>query len=480
MRPSMLNKPHHTRAYLLPRFVILVIGTLITLTLFQLTRNQEQKQALALLQSEADIVANRLADRLNDRSLALTAIGSLTDINKQFSQQQFHQWAIPFLNYYPDIHRIEWAPALTYEELMALPDAPDIQMVVDNSNVEDVTANTEVLPILHVVPEAGQSSKLNLNSVPYWRDALTQAREQKQIVALANAHPVQANEDKEVQLFQPVFAEDQRFLGFIGLSLSLSRFIEGGGALSRLPGVGYRFYDLDQQTKAPLYETGADDAFDSHKLPLFQAKYPVADRTWLVQVHPSHRFVNSQRTVTPVLLAFMGLTITLLVYIGYHLNVLRRRQLQKQLEEHQRKLDINEKALANKAVEKGVLSRALHDSERRARDIISLVRDYTWEIDPDGRFTFLSPQAADIKGFAPQDLLDQSIFSLLANESDGEHLRQLLTQCRKHPKAVDAELAFKDENGNIHHEHIRLLAHIDSLGACLGYRGIGYRLSKDH
>jgi diguanylate cyclase (GGDEF)-like protein/PAS domain S-box-containing protein len=52
--------------------------------------------------------------------------------------------------------------------------------------------------------------------------------------------------------------------------------------------------------------------------------------------------------------------------------------------------------------------RQLRDSERRFRDFAEAAGEYVWEIDRDGRFTYLSRRVEQVTGYAPEDLLGRS------------------------------------------------------------------------
>ncbi|MCP5163260.1 MAG: PAS domain S-box protein [Hahellaceae bacterium] len=186
-------------------------------------------------------------------------------------------------------------------------------------------------------------------------------------------------------------------------------------------------------------------------------------------------FYRDNPSALGVSLAVLGSILTLagVVLIRFQCSVTH--QHQDQLASLHSSLDLNQRALQNKEIEKAVLSRALNDSELRTRDLIQLGRDYVWETDTDYQFTYVSPQAESIRGAARQTLIQSSLFE----DSPAEHsevIMQTLRDSLKQRKPVSFELVRQTSQGTILREQIHAIALIDSVGSWLGFRGIAYRL----
>ncbi|HSV90021.1 MAG TPA: PAS domain S-box protein, partial [Nitrospiraceae bacterium] len=59
---------------------------------------------------------------------------------------------------------------------------------------------------------------------------------------------------------------------------------------------------------------------------------------------------------------------------------------------------------------------ALQQCEQRFRDLVETTRDWIWEIDEHGAFTYCSPRLFDILGYQPEDVLGKTPFDLMPKE----------------------------------------------------------------
>jgi PAS domain S-box-containing protein len=55
----------------------------------------------------------------------------------------------------------------------------------------------------------------------------------------------------------------------------------------------------------------------------------------------------------------------------------------------------------------------LKDNESKFRNLVETTPDMIWEIDKDGRFTYISPQSTDILGYTPEELVNKNMFTLV-------------------------------------------------------------------
>lgn len=59
---------------------------------------------------------------------------------------------------------------------------------------------------------------------------------------------------------------------------------------------------------------------------------------------------------------------------------------------------------------------ALISSERNYRSLVEEINDAIWDLDDDGRFTYVSPRTTVILGFQPAELIDKPIYQILDEE----------------------------------------------------------------
>ena len=64
-----------------------------------------------------------------------------------------------------------------------------------------------------------------------------------------------------------------------------------------------------------------------------------------------------------------------------------------------------------------MVEKSLQASESKFRNLVETTPDMIWEIDKDGRFTYISPQSTDILGYTPEELNKKNMFSLIDPEA---------------------------------------------------------------
>lgn len=59
------------------------------------------------------------------------------------------------------------------------------------------------------------------------------------------------------------------------------------------------------------------------------------------------------------------------------------------------------------------VEQALRESEARFRGLVESTSDWIWEVDPQGRYTYVSPQVGHVLGYAPEGLIGKRPFDLM-------------------------------------------------------------------
>jgi diguanylate cyclase (GGDEF)-like protein/PAS domain S-box-containing protein len=116
--------------------------------------------------------------------------------------------------------------------------------------------------------------------------------------------------------------------------------------------------------------------------------------------------------------------------------------------------------------------RALRASEERFRSIAEATQEWIWEIDSAGLYTFCSPAAEAILGYAPQRLIGTSCLDIACAASQqtiGELLRRGIAEKRGWRDLV---LHLKHAEGGVRWLDSNALPLFDCFGAVVGYRGV--------
>ncbi len=124
------------------------------------------------------------------------------------------------------------------------------------------------------------------------------------------------------------------------------------------------------------------------------------------------------------------------------------------------------------------IERQLRESEQRLRDMLETSTDWIWEIDTDGRYTFVSERVKDTLGYTPEELEGTSPFSLMP-EDEARRMRNLFAE-----KAAAGEPIVDVENRNVtrNGEEAIMLTNavpiMDDDGSLVGYRGTDKDITK--
>jgi PAS domain S-box-containing protein len=127
--------------------------------------------------------------------------------------------------------------------------------------------------------------------------------------------------------------------------------------------------------------------------------------------------------------------------------------------------------LAN-ALERKRSKEALLQSEERFRGLVESTSDWVWEVDPDGRYTYSSPNVKDLLGYEVEEVLGKTPFDLMPPE-EAVRARVIIQSL-----VVRREPLVREENVNLHKDGRRVVLETSGVpvfrpdGSLRGYRGI--------
>jgi PAS domain S-box-containing protein len=115
---------------------------------------------------------------------------------------------------------------------------------------------------------------------------------------------------------------------------------------------------------------------------------------------------------------------------------------------------------------------SLRASEARFRDLALTLGDWIWEVDHEGRYTYVSDSVETMLGYPPHSLLGRSAFEIMPPD-EAVRLRALFEASKVRPVPVhDLENRCLHQNGS---ERVLLTNCVpilcDKTGDLLGYRG---------
>lgn len=129
-------------------------------------------------------------------------------------------------------------------------------------------------------------------------------------------------------------------------------------------------------------------------------------------------------------------------------------------------------ALQAELTERRRVEQVLRYSEERYRGLVETAFGWVWELDAQGRYTFVSPQVRHILGYTPEELLGRTPFDLM-DDLEARRVGDLFVGIAESKKPFSAM-----ENTNRHKDgHLVVLETsgmpvLDPNGNLLGYRGM--------
>ena len=115
---------------------------------------------------------------------------------------------------------------------------------------------------------------------------------------------------------------------------------------------------------------------------------------------------------------------------------------------------------------------ALLESEGRFRALVESTNDWIWEVDAQGRYTYVSPRVESLLGYQPDELLGKSPFDLMPPteaQRVGALFKELIDQRKP---LVDLENTNLCKDGRLKTLETSALPFFDECGEFAGYRGI--------
>lgn len=118
------------------------------------------------------------------------------------------------------------------------------------------------------------------------------------------------------------------------------------------------------------------------------------------------------------------------------------------------------------------------ESEVRFRDLVESTSDWIWEVDLNGRYTYVSPKVEELLGYTPEELLGKTPFELMTDK-EAERVALIFKVLVQEQQPFDTL-----ENKNLHKDGHQVTIETSGVpifnpeGECLGYRGIDRDISE--
>ncbi len=121
---------------------------------------------------------------------------------------------------------------------------------------------------------------------------------------------------------------------------------------------------------------------------------------------------------------------------------------------------------------------ALRTSEQRLRDISEAAGEYIWELDTEGRFTFLSNKVKEVLGHAPEDLTGVRFLDPVEPEDVAWMQPWFDRQWRLGLPFRDIEFRSRTRGRRLIWQRVSGVPVFDTEGTLMGYRGAGQDVTR--
>ena len=367
MKGSIAKPDKAGRVSFLPRYIpvmiLLFAGIALSIVVYRLASRGEWASIESEFEELADNHIAALSKGVGSNMEIIRGIKALFIASQEVERVEFKAFVKVFLARHAEIQAMEWIPRVrdsereTYEEAARKDGLAGFQISkqdVQGQMVRD-QKRAEYFPVYYVEPLEGNETAVgfNLASDSFRLEALERARDTGAMVATARIILVQeTGKQFGFLLFQPIYSTniphatiEQRRANLTGFALVVFRI--GDLVKESLKGIESKEIDIhiyDQTAKADqnlLYSHGYPPYLLTQspmdQVTMEEENYilagihirvsiDVADRQWIILLHPTQEFIDREKTMFPAGVLVGGLLLTALITV-YLLGSLRHRNM---------------------------------------------------------------------------------------------------------------------------------------------------------
>lgn len=119
----------------------------------------------------------------------------------------------------------------------------------------------------------------------------------------------------------------------------------------------------------------------------------------------------------------------------------------------------------------------LHKNKERFRLLVETTSDCIWEVDRNGRYTYISPNIAHMLGYIPDELLDKTLYTLMPDDEKLRLQKILLNIARTKEPFNNVENVRSHKDGSLVTLETSGVPYFDSNNRLAGFRGIDRDIS---
>jgi PAS domain S-box-containing protein len=123
---------------------------------------------------------------------------------------------------------------------------------------------------------------------------------------------------------------------------------------------------------------------------------------------------------------------------------------------------------------------SLRQSERRFEDIARASADWIWEVDVEGRYSFVSDGVTDLLGYTPLEIVGKTPFDLMPPDEAARVGAEFVAIAARREAFSDLDNIILHKDGTRRHVQTNGVPILAADGELLGYRGLDRDVSEQH
>jgi K+-sensing histidine kinase KdpD/CHASE1-domain containing sensor protein len=371
------------------------IGSLISIGLFLVLRQNENQRLEHLFDSQTDLLTSAIARELDEQRETLELISAFFGASENVTREGFAEITRSHLEHDNSTQALEWVPRVSHNDLdrwiaAAQADGNAIFAIREqdqNGNLIPAAERAHYYPVYYVEPLDGNEMAIgfDLASDPIRLSALELAVEMGS--AAATAPIILINETGEhpgFLIFWPIFnmtAGSNTFNSLTGFSVSVIRASDLINAAAEDLDIleNARLTITDQDTEVIVYSPEASASNGSGFTS--SAAIEFASRTWRLDYESTALFTTSNQSDTPWVVLASGLLFSLMLSFYLNQQANRRIVVERLVEQRTTELTDAMTRLQTESGHRQEAVRALNLNENRLQQIQEIARLGTWETD---------------------------------------------------------------------------------------------------
>ena len=446
-----------TSTHLPPRgplriLAILLAGAALSLAGFFLTRDAHRRQVETQFQAAARDRAESVVQGFQYGFQDVTVLRNFFESSDEVNRAEFDAFLASLLEHHPYIQAFQWLPRVTPHNRAALEAEgrrahPGFRFFNRDAagTLVEMPPGASFYAVQFAAPLQGNEVTLGYaaETLATRQETLARALRTGALAASGRVRLIQEPGDQAGLLVMiPVRGKDGQPLSVVQGVFRAGNLVKNATVFLEPRGVSLRLYDATApEGMALLHE-------EPSRLPAIGRtreeglrlvrRFDLGGRRWAVIVTPAggHFALGTPWRAWAVLLAGLAFSTLLAGYV--HTLLAGEAAIRTQVEARTQELALETESHRRDA-------QALRESEARFRHLIEVMGEGLWVVDAQGLTTFVNRRMAEMLGYAPSEMVGQSLFDFMAEAEVAQAQRNMAV--RREGQGAQHDFRFRRKDG---------------------------------